>query len=157
MGHQGNNGKGKNENDTRAKNTRVHEKVGLSTVSFCDVCAEDLNDAPCVHVERRTKIDIIFGKVVEHVDAEVKRCRSCKAPVKGEFPTDMHGPLQYGDGLKAFVINLLVCQMVALNRVQKLVKSIIGEVISEATLLKFVFRLYQALEVWGASRDRADS
>ena len=60
----------------------------------------------------------------------------------------MHGPLQYGDGLKAFVINLLVCQMVALNRVQKLVKSMIGEVISEATLLKFVFRLYQALEAW---------
>jgi hypothetical protein len=60
----------------------------------------------------------------------------------------MHGPLQYGDGLKAFVINLLVCQMVALNRVQKLVKSMIGEVISEATLLKFVLRLYQALEAW---------
>jgi hypothetical protein len=60
----------------------------------------------------------------------------------------MHGPLQYGDGLKAFVINLLVCQMVSLNRVQKLVKSMIGEVISEATLLKFVLRLYQALEAW---------
>jgi hypothetical protein len=29
--------------------------------------------------------------------------------VKAEFPEDMHGPLQYGDGLKAFVINLLVC------------------------------------------------
>ena len=38
--------------------------------------------------------------------------------------------------------------MVALNRVQKLVKSMIGEVISEATLLKFVLRLYQALEAW---------
>ncbi len=38
--------------------------------------------------------------------------------------------------------------MLALNRVQKLVKSIIGDVISEATRLKFVFRLYQALEVW---------
>ena len=59
----------------------------------------------------------------------------------------MHGPLQYGDGLKAFVINLLVCQMVSLNRVQKQVKAMIGEVISESTLLKFVLRLYQALEV----------
>ena len=60
----------------------------------------------------------------------------------------MHGPLQYGDGLKAFVINLLVCQMVSLNRVQKQVKAMIGKVISESTLLKFVLRLYQALEVW---------
>jgi len=38
--------------------------------------------------------------------------------------------------------------MVALNRVQKLVKAMLGEVISEATLLKFVLRLYQALEAW---------
>jgi transposase len=148
LGHQGNNGKGKNENDTRAKNTRVRENVSISTVSFCDICAEDLTDVPCTHHERRTKIDIVFEKVVEHVDAEVKQCPACKATVKGKFPTDMHGPLQYGDGLKAFVINLLVCQMVALNRVQKLVKSMIGEVISEATLLKFVLRLYQALEAW---------
>jgi hypothetical protein len=148
LGHQGNNGKGKNENDTRAKNTRVRENVSISTVSFCDICAEDLTDVPCTHHERRTKIDIVFEKVVEHVDAEVKQCPACEATVKGKFPADMHGPLQYGDGLKAFVINLLVCQMVALNRVQKLVKSMIGEVISEATLLKFVLRLYQALEAW---------
>jgi len=148
LGHQGNNGKGKNENDTRAKNTRVRENVSISTVSFCDICAEDLTDVPCTHLERRTKIDIVFEKVVEHVDAEVKQCPACKATVKGKFPADMHGPLQYGDGLKAFVINLLVCQMVALNRIQKLVKSMIGEVISEATLLKFVLRLYQALEAW---------
>jgi len=148
LGHQGNNGKGKNENDTRAKNTRVRENVSISTVSFCDICAEDLTDVPCTHHERRTKIDIVFEKVVEHVDAEVKQCPACEATVKGKFPADMHGPLQYGDGLKAFVINLLVCQMVALNRVQKLVKSMIGDVISEATLLKFVLRLYQALEAW---------
>jgi transposase len=148
LGHQGSNGKGKNENDTLAKNTRVHEKVTLSTVSLCDICAEDLNDVPCMQYERRTKIDIVFEKVVEHVDAEVKQCPTCKATVKGQFPANMHGPLQYGDGLKAFVVNLLVCQMVALNRVQKLVKSMIGEVISEATLLKFVYRLYQALEAW---------
>jgi len=60
----------------------------------------------------------------------------------------MHGPLQYGDGLKAFVINLLVCQMVSLNRIQKLVKSMIGSVISEASLLKYVLRLHQALAHW---------
>ena len=79
--------------------------------------------------ERRTKIDIVFEKVVEHVDAEIKQCPTCKTTVKGKFPADRHGPLQYGDGLKAFVVNLLVCQMVALNRVQKLVNAMIGEVI----------------------------
>ena len=69
---QESNGKGKKENDALAKNTRVHEQVTVSTVNFCEVCAEDLTETPCTHHERRTKIDIVFEKVVEHVDAEVK-------------------------------------------------------------------------------------
>lgn len=82
------------------------------------------------------------------MDAEVKRCPICETTVKGRFPADMPGPLQYGAGLKAFVVNLLVSQMVALNRVQKLIKSMMGVVISEASLLKFVLRLHQALKPW---------
>jgi len=60
----------------------------------------------------------------------------------------MPGPLQYGNGLKAYIINLLICQMISLNRAQKFIKALIGEIIAEATLLKFVLRLYQALEGW---------
>ena len=63
----------------------------------------------------------------------------------------MPGPLQYGNGLKAYCINMLTCQMVALNRVQKSVKAMIGTLISEATLLKFVFRLYEASDDWEAA------
>ncbi len=148
LSQQGSSGKGKTENNNRAHNSRVSENVTVSGVDYCDVCGEDLSSASCDHYERRTKIDIIFEKVIEHVDAEVKQCPSYDATVRGKFPSDMHCPLQYGDGLKAFVVNLLVCQMVALNRVQKLVKSMVGIVISEASLLKFVLRLYQALESW---------
>ena len=148
LSHLGSNGKGKSENDTQARNTRVKETITISQVTTCDVCAEDLSDVPCVDHERRTKIDIVFEKVIDHVDAEVKRCPACDATVKALFPSDRHGPLQYGDGLKAFVINLLVGQIVALNRVQKLVKSMIGVVIAEASLLKFVLRLHQALANW---------
>jgi hypothetical protein len=148
LSHPGSNGKGKSENKAQAKNTRVKETVTISQVLTCDVCAQDLSNVPCIDHERRTKIDIVFEKVIDHVDAEIKRCPVCTATVKGSFPTDRHGPLQYGDGLKAFVINLLVSQMVALNRAQKLVKSMIGVVIAEATLLKFVLRLHQALATW---------
>ncbi|MFQ5589480.1 MAG: IS66 family transposase [Nitrospiria bacterium] len=148
LSHPGSKGKGKNENGALARNTRVKEKVSLSKVLTCDVCGEALKDTPCLHHERRTKIDIVFEKVVEHIDAEVKQCQTCKSRIKGRFPSDMPGPLQYGNGLKAFVVNLLVCQMVALNRVQKLIQSMMGTVISEAGLLKFVLRLHQALEGW---------
>jgi len=38
--------------------------------------------------------------------------------------------------------------MVALNRVQKLLTSMMAVVISESTLLKFVLRCHQALDAW---------
>jgi transposase len=38
--------------------------------------------------------------------------------------------------------------MMSLNRIQKLVKSMIGEMISQSTFLKFVLRLHFALEQW---------
>ncbi len=148
LGHPGSHGKGKKDNSGLAKNSRVKETVSVSTVDICTVCGEDLTATGCTHYERRTKIDIVFEKVVEHIDAEVKQCPSCETTVKGRFPADMHGPLQYGEGLKAFIINLLVCQMVALKRTQGLVKAMVGIVIAEATMLKFILRLHQALEVW---------
>ena len=148
LSHTGTNGKGKAESDAVANNTRTIETVTTVEVTTCDICGSDLSKAPCQHIERRTKIDIVFEKTVEHVDVEVKLCVNCDSTVKGQFPSDMPGPLQYGNGLKAYIISLLVCQMIALNRAQKMVKSLIGELISEATLLKYVLRLYNALENW---------
>jgi len=140
--------KSKKENNTIANNVRVVETIALSKVHSCEICGEDLQQCPTQGVERRTKIDIIFEKVVDHIDAEIKQCPHCEAINKGTFPADRQGQLQYGDGIKAFIINLLVMQMVSLNRVQKLVKSMMGTIIAEATLLRFILRLHQALEEW---------
>lgn len=144
----GTNRKGKLENNALANNTRTVETVSLIKVTLCDVCGENLAKVPCEHIERRTKIDIIFEKTVEHVDAQIKQCPACDATVKGQFPSDMPGPLQYGNGLKAYIISLLVCQMLSLNRASKMIATMIGTVIAEASLLKFVLRLYLALEKW---------
>jgi transposase len=149
--NSGSNGKGKTESKATADNTRTVTHVTVIPIIQCDVCGADLRDIPCEYCERRTKIDIIFEKVVAHVDVEIKTCPQCEKVVKGEFPADMLGPLQYGNGLKAYIISLLVCQMISLNRVQKMIKTLIGEVLSEATFLKFVFRLHQALADWEAN------
>lgn len=98
--------KGKMETDACVDNRRTIETVTRVSVTQCDVCGNDLTDVPCQHVERRTKIDIIFEKTVEHVDVETKICEECGTTVKGSFAPDMPGALQYGNGLKAFVINL---------------------------------------------------
>lgn len=150
-GKAGANGKGKEEKKAMAYNTRTIETTALSKVLRCDVCGEDLTKTTCHHTERRTKIDIIFEKTVEHVDAEVKQCPRCDSMIKGKFPEDMSSPLQYGKGLKAYIISLLVCQMLSLNRAQKMIQSIIGETLAEASLLKFVWRLHLALATWEAA------
>lgn len=146
--HKGSKGKGNKENDELADNCRTRETVTISSVDTCSVCGEDMAGVPCCGHERRTKIDIVFEKVVEHVDAEIKVCHACQSTTKGLFPRDMSGPLQYGAGLKAFAINLLICQMVALGRVQKTIKAMIGQAISEASLLKYVLQLHRALASW---------
>jgi len=149
--NHGTNGKGKPESNVTANNTRTVETAIIAEVKKCDICGQDLSKVACQHIERCTKIDIIFEKVVEHIDAETKICPNCESTVKAVFPPDMPGPLQYGNGLKAYIINLLICQMMSLNRVQKLVKSMIGELLAEASLLKFVLRLHVALAQWEAS------
>lgn len=148
LGQSGSKAKGKTERRQSAYNTRTIETTTVATVSTCDICGEDLTGTACQKHERRTKIDIIFEKTVEHVEAEIKDCPTCCAEVKATFPADMPGPLQYGNGLKAYVINMLICQMVALNRVQKSISAMMGQVISEATMLKYVLRLHEALAAW---------
>jgi transposase len=64
----------------------------------------------------------------------------------------MAGPLQYGNGIKAYVIQLIIAQMVSLNRVVGMLEALIGRTISEATLLKYVMRLHIALEAWEKKR-----
>jgi len=147
----GTNEKRKTKNKTVADNSRTVENTVTVEVAYCDVCGHDLRKTKCKHHEVRTKIDIVFEKVIERVSAEVKQCPNCDAINKGKFPEDMPGPLQYGNGLKAYSINLLVCQMISLNRVQKMTQAIIGEVISEATFLKFIKTLYEKLEPWELS------
>jgi hypothetical protein len=148
LSQKGSKGKGKTEMNQIAGNTRTIERTEIAFVEQCPICGFDLSNLPCTHHERRTKMDIVFEKVIVHVDAEVKECPSCDSTVKGEFPKDMPGPLQYGNGLKAYIINLLVCQMISLNRAQMLVKALIGEIISQTSMLNFIIRLYVALEKW---------
>jgi len=144
----GSKGKGKKETDQQFVNSQSKETITVSSVEFCNNCGEDLSNRKVQKHERRTKIDIIFTKVVEHVDAEVKTCPICERTNKGKFPKDFLGVLQYGLGIKAYVLDLLIAQMISLNRIQKSIKTLIGKVISESTILKYVKQLYESLEQW---------
>jgi transposase len=140
--------KGQNHLHNRSDNTRTRETVTTIALEHCEHCDEDLSQTPCQGHERRTVIDIVFEKVVDHVEAEIKDCPHCGARSKAPFPSHLAGPLQYGPGIRAFVLNLLVAQMVSLKRVQQLLNTLIERLLSQATLLGYVLQLHRALERW---------
>jgi transposase len=140
LGHAGPHTKGKATDPSRSGNTRTVETVTVSPVRFCETCGEDLVKVPCEGYERRTQIDIVFEKVMSHVDAEIKSCPHCEAETRGAFPEAFAGPVQYGAGIKAYVLNLVIAQMIALKRAQQSVQTLIGLMISEATILKYVLQ-----------------
>lgn len=94
----GTNSKGHPQNGVRSNNTRTIETTHVAKVYVCEGCGEDLGRTASAPREKRTKIDILFEKVVTHVEAEIKTCAVCETQTKGQFPVDMPGPLQYGAG-----------------------------------------------------------
>ena len=140
--------KGREQGHTRCENTRTVETVQVIPVQACGTCGEDLSRVPSSGYERRTRIDIVFEKVVSHVDAEIKLCPHCGTQSKGTFPPEMAGPLQYGPGIKTYVLNLLLAQMLSLKRVQQSLHALIDRLLSEATILQYVMQLHQALAAW---------
>ena len=141
-------GKGPSLNDARCANTRTRESVRVLSVEACERCGEDLTDTACTGRERRTLIDIVFEKVVRHVDAQIKHCARCHTETRARFPHQMPGPLQYGSGIKACVVHLLIAQMLSLNRVAQSMHALIARTLSEATLLNYVLQLHHALAEW---------
>ena len=141
-------GKGPEANDARCAHTRTRTHVVELVVETCTHCGEDLTTTAATGHERRTLIDIVFEKVVRHTDAEIKHCPRCHAETRARFPRALPGPLQYGPGIQAYVVHLLVAQMLSLKRVAQSMHALIGQLLSEATLLGYIAQLHQALAEW---------
>jgi len=140
--------KGQQHAHPRSGNTRTVETVTILPLDTCTHCGVELSELPPKDHERRTRIDIIFETVYSHLDAEIKDCPHCHRQSKATFPADLSGPVQYGPGIRAYVLNLLVAQMLSLKRVQQSIQTLIGRLLSEATLLNYVMQLHRALAAW---------
>ena len=133
------------QNSMTGENFQTTTIEEVSTVEVCDSCGTDLSDIEPSAREQRVLRDNKFTVEEVKVDAENKDSPTCGARTKGRFPENMPGPLQYGNGIKAFVINLPVTQMVSLNRAVGLVQAMSGIKLSEATCPGYIQRLHDAL------------
>ena len=67
---------------------------------------------------------------------------------KGVFPENMSGPLQYGIGVKAAIINFVIIQMISFNRVGEHFKGLIGKYISPSVMQKYISQFSRSLKEW---------
>ncbi len=125
----GSNGKGPKPNRQMGDNLR--KIIVEETVAACDACGADI-DGP-VDRERRVLYDIVFEVA--------PRRRRGMPEVQGPGPVPRQHPVQYGIGIQALVINLLVAQMLSLRRAVALVHAISGIKLSEATCLGYAFTM----------------
>ena len=136
------------ENSMTGENFETTTIEEISTVEVCDSCGTDLSDLDPSAREQRVLFEIKFTVQKLKVVVDIKGCPECHARTEGRFPENMPGPLQYGDGIKALTIDLLVAQMLSLRRCTELVRAITGIKLSEATKFGYIQRLYDPLEPW---------
>jgi len=116
--------------------------------SSCEKCNANLKNIEVQKTEDRKKIDIIY-EITEHtVTSEFKKCPGCGHINKGQFPDGMDGEVQYGIGIKASIINFLMVQMISLERVQEHFKGLMGRLISQAVMLKYIAQFSKSLKEW---------
>lgn len=154
FGSNGNRNKpNKNDKDKKGNqvpNTRNIEENILIQVNECGNCGADLSTEVCSNLETRVEIDIIYEIIKKEVIAEVKDCINCGEKTKGEFPIGMENNFQYGIGIKSAIINYLIVQLFSYERCSEHFKGLIGNFISQATMLKYVMNFYLSLEKWEA-------
>ena len=141
-------GKGPSYNGERCANTRTREYVKVLSVDACGALRRRphrhrLHRSPAPHPRRHR---VREGRASR--DAQIKHCPRCHAETRARFPLEMPGPLQYGPGIKAYVVHLLIAQMLSLKRVAQSMHALIGQLLSEATLLGYIAQLHHALAEW---------
>ena len=112
------------------------DSVEIHAVTVCPHCQTELASIEPVGYERRQVFDIppIRIEVTEH-QAEIKHCPGCGQQIKGEFPTAVSQPTQYGSRLKAQASYLNNYHFIPLARTEELLTDFYGHGPSEAVIL----------------------
>ena len=73
-------------------------------------------------------------------------CPDCKREYEEEFPETVTQPVQYGENIQALMAYLTNYQLLPLERATEILSDIIGQKVSEGTLVNVNNKLYKRLE-----------
>ncbi len=123
------------------------DKVISHEVEACSHCGYDLSSTPVAGIERRQVFDIppLKLSVTEH-QAEVKTCPLCHTLSRGSFPEGVTQVVQYGERVKSMMVYLNQYQLLPYERVTELFQDLLGQSISQGTLLNALKTSYSNLE-----------
>jgi len=118
------------------------EHVVVHGLAGCPHCQTELTEVTVEGHVKRQVFDIPPAsiEVTEH-QVEVKQCPGCGVCVKGEFPSHVTQPTQYGPRLKAFACYLYSQQFIPLARIRELLTALYGHAPSEPAILAAVRQL----------------
>ncbi len=128
-------------------NTKKTELLTNVSEETCAHCNKKLKNAKVLKTEIRKKLDLVYEVVEESFVGETKQCQ-CGYVNPPSFPSGIEGEVQYGNGIKSTIINFLMVQMMSLERVQEHLHGLLGRLISQTTMLKYVMQFYLSLEQW---------
>jgi len=120
--------------------------VELHAVSNCPHCSANLERIVCERHEKRQVFDIppMQMEVTEH-QAEIKLCPKCHREVKGNFPSEVKHPVQYGHRIKAQAVYLNNYQLLPIARTIELFRDFYGHSPSEAFIFSANASMVEAI------------
>jgi transposase len=114
--------------------------------SSCHGCGHDLSEVNGVCAEKRQSFDIPQPKieVTEHQALE-KRCPCCGELTRGAFPSNIRGPVQYGERIQALTAYFSHQQFIPVDRLCQMFEDVFGVSISPGTCAKIDEKLFEQL------------
>lgn len=132
------------EGRTLNKVTNPDEVVEINS-DKCE-CGCDLSNVEGTCKTRQVvEIPVIKTKVTEYRVFK-KVCPDCKREYEEEFPETVTQPVQYGENIQALMAYLTNYQLLPLERATEILSDIIGQKVSEGTLVNVNNKLYKKLE-----------
>lgn len=110
-------------------------------------CGHIFNGEPTEVAERRQVFDIPHPKLdVTEFRIHKSTCPVCGIEHKGEAPADVNAPVQYGKGVKSYVVLLNIYFKLPVKKIQILFHDLFGYAINESTIQSAVEQCYNDLE-----------